>query len=155
MYDTRTASLEFEEFSYLDDQGIIHRTDTANLVKLAHYLKEHYQVNDIVERLPYLILWCDGAVPEPNKRPFKIAGLVGVWLVHGQGQYLRNIDLGPQGLKEDYLQLESDLIGDLKSFVVQVPKSESLSKMRVRHYLDTLAILYMNDRVQRILDSHF
>jgi hypothetical protein len=87
MRDPKTAALDFEEFSYVDDQGIFRRIDAAWLDILCEYLEERYQAELVSERLPYLVLWCKDTVPPPSKRPFMIAGLVAVWLVQGKDKY--------------------------------------------------------------------
>jgi hypothetical protein len=90
----QTASLEFAEFSYINDQGIIQRTDTDNVEALAQYLWEAYKVIDLIERLPYLILVCKDKVPEPSEQPFLVAGLVGIWLIEGGNPAPDDTDLG-------------------------------------------------------------
>lgn len=76
-------TLEFDEFSYLDDKEVYRRIGTAWLHKLYEYLEEHYQAVSVSERLPYLVVWCKHKVPPPSERPSKIAGLFAIWLVEG------------------------------------------------------------------------
>jgi hypothetical protein len=87
MRNPKTAALDFEEFSYVDDQGKIRRIHTDWLVKLFEYLAKYYQAESVTERLPYLVVWCKDVVPSPSERPFMIAGLVTVWLVHKKDHY--------------------------------------------------------------------
>ena len=87
MRNPKTAALDFEEFSYVDDQGIFRRIDAAWLEILGEYLEKHYQAQSVSERLPYLVVWCKDTVPPPSERPFMIAGLVAVWLVQGKDKY--------------------------------------------------------------------
>jgi hypothetical protein len=87
MRNPNTAALDFEEFSYVDDNGDFRSVDTAWLDMLADYLVEHYQAESVSEMLPYLVVWCKDAVPSPSERPFMIAGLVAVWRIHGKDRY--------------------------------------------------------------------
>jgi hypothetical protein len=87
MRNPKTAALEFEEFSYVDDQRTFRRIDAASLDALSEYLAMNYQAQSVSERLPYLVVWCEDAVPLPSERPFMIAGLVAVWLVQGKDKY--------------------------------------------------------------------
>jgi hypothetical protein len=87
MRNPKTAALDFEEFSYLDDQGKFRRIGAAWLHILCDYLAEHYQAISLSETLPYLVVWCEDTVPPPSERPFTIAGLVAVWLVQGKDMY--------------------------------------------------------------------
>jgi hypothetical protein len=82
MRNPKTAALDFEEFSYVDDQGTFRSIDAASLNMLMEYLEKNYQAQSVSEILPYLVVWCEDTVPPPSERPFKIAGLVAVWLVH-------------------------------------------------------------------------
>jgi hypothetical protein len=43
MRNPKTAALEFEEFSYIDDQGTFRRIDAAWLHILSEYLEKYYQ----------------------------------------------------------------------------------------------------------------
>ena len=87
MRNPKTAALDFEEFSYVDDQGTFRRIASACLLFLFEYLGEHYQAESVSERPPYLVVWCKDTVPPPSERPFMIAGLVAVWLVQGKDKY--------------------------------------------------------------------
>jgi hypothetical protein len=83
----KTAALEFEEFSYVNDEGTIDKIGIAWLEVLVDYLAEHYGAQSVSENLPYLIVWCEDEVPLPSERPFLIAGLVAIWRVHGKDEY--------------------------------------------------------------------
>lgn len=83
----KTAALEFEEFSYIDDQGTFRRINATWFDTLTEYLGKYYQAQSVSERLPYLVVWCEDAVPPPSERPFMIAGLVAIWLVQGIDKY--------------------------------------------------------------------
>jgi hypothetical protein len=87
MRNPKTAALDFEEFSYIDDQGTFRRIDGAWLDILCEYLEKHYQAQSVSEMLPYRVVWCEDTVPPPSERPFMIAGLVAVWLVQGRDKY--------------------------------------------------------------------
>lgn len=87
MRNPKTAALDFEEFSYVDDQGTFRLIGAAWLDILCEYLEKHYQAESVSESLPYLVVWCKDTVPPPSERPFMIAGLVAVWLVQGKDKY--------------------------------------------------------------------
>jgi hypothetical protein len=87
MRSPKTAALDFEEFSYVDDQGTFRRIGSVWLDRLCDYLAKEYHAQSVSERLPYLVVWCEDTVPPPSERPFTIAGLVAVWLVQGKDQY--------------------------------------------------------------------
>jgi hypothetical protein len=94
MRNPKTAALDFEEFSYVDDQGTFRSIGSAWLVILMDYLEKYYQAQSVSEMLPYLVVWCEDTVPPPSERPFMIAGLVAVWLVQGKDMYPQ-VDLAP------------------------------------------------------------
>lgn len=107
---TKTAELEFEEFSYLNDEGKLYTSGSPWFKLLAEYIIEHFGVLSVSEALPFLLMWCEDAVPPPSERPFRIAGMVAVWLVHGKDEY-------PLVRFNSYLPLSrspilSQLIGD-------------------------------------------
>ncbi len=85
----QTASLDFEEFSYVDEQGRLRSEGitTAWLKVLLNYLEERYHAVGVSEILPYLVVWCNDTVPPLSERPFMIAGLVAVWLVNEKDKY--------------------------------------------------------------------
>jgi hypothetical protein len=87
MRNPKIAALNFDEFSYVDNQGTFRRIDAASLDILSEYLAKNYQAQSVSERLPYLVVWCKDTVPLPSERPFMIAGLVAVWLVQGKEKY--------------------------------------------------------------------
>ena len=87
MRNPKTAALDFEEFSYVDNQGTFRRIGAAWLEILSEYLEKHYKAQSVSEILPYLVVWCKDTVPPPSERPFMIAGLVAVWLVQGKDKY--------------------------------------------------------------------
>jgi hypothetical protein len=92
-----------------------------------------------------LILVCEDKVPEPSEQPFLVAGLVGIWLIEGGNPAPDDTDLGEMGCADTLLQLQEELLSDLKLFVI--PKAETLSKIMAWHYPDAIAISYVNDRI--------
>ncbi|KFY87311.1 hypothetical protein V498_07227 [Pseudogymnoascus sp. VKM F-4517 (FW-2822)] len=94
---TKTAELEFEEFSYLNEEGKLYTSGSPWFKLLDEYIIEHFGVPSVSEALPYLLIWCEDAVPPPSERPFKIAGMVAVWLVYGKDEYPREIGMGQAG----------------------------------------------------------
>lgn len=151
-YDTiqhpQTAALDFEEFSYFDDQGQLRRIGAKWLHVLTDYLHEHYQARSVSEWLPYLIVHCEDHVPPPSERPFKIAGLVAIWEVHGTEMYLNEIIFEDRGGSETdgpWVYLEDDLLDDLKPFVI--PKAKTLSRIMHQHFPNALAVSYISHRI--------
>jgi hypothetical protein len=137
--------LQFEEFSYVDNDGKIKPIGSENLKKLGTYLQQHYQVAELDEVVPYLLLWCYDAVPEPAKRPFMIAGLVGVWLVKDKDHYPVELLLGDPGLNNEELSVAEDLAQNLEMFAV--PKIRTLTQLAASHFPDALSITYISDSV--------
>ena len=84
-------------------------------------------------------------MPEPSEQPFLVAGLVGIWLIEGGNPAPDDTDLGEMGCADTLLQLQEELLSDLKLFVI--PKAETLSKIMAWHYPDAIAISYVNDRI--------
>jgi hypothetical protein len=87
MSGPKPAVLNFEELSLTEFGGI----ETADLKKLAQYLRERYQAVCVDEILPYLIVWCKEKVPSYSERPSMVAGLLVVWRVQGED---RSPDVG-------------------------------------------------------------
>lgn len=77
-----TAALEFEEFSFMDpNDGWM---ESKNLTEDQHrylfdYLGENFDVVEMAEDFPFLVLRCRGKAPPEDKRPFTIAGAIAVW----------------------------------------------------------------------------
>lgn len=65
-------SLTFEEFSWKDENGGYEMIPVANILKVLTYLRTHYpEVSTTIDEMPpYLVIWCEGSVPEPSKGLF-------------------------------------------------------------------------------------
>lgn len=58
-------SLEFKEFSWKDDEGGYKDISAAHFDMLNTYLKTLFpEITTIEERTPYLVIWCENAVPK-------------------------------------------------------------------------------------------
>jgi hypothetical protein len=75
--DTGMASLQFEEFSYEDKDEGNKPSSMAIFGKIHDYVVQQFpMVDTIQERVPYMIVWCNDAIPAPSQWPFMIAGLL-------------------------------------------------------------------------------
>ncbi|KAJ4307535.1 hypothetical protein N0V84_012661 [Fusarium piperis] len=76
-----TAALEFEEFSYWNEDGFLtneHVTEPQRTA-LQIYLRQEYNVTDFLECFPFLLMGCEGGPPSEERRPFSIAGAIAIW----------------------------------------------------------------------------
>ena len=71
---------------------------------------------------PYLSLHCE-KVPDPDDRPFTVAGCVAVWLSEDE-PYPSELDLGDLGGSDDEVELPEYILEDLR--VYRLPKPETL-----------------------------
>ncbi|CZR58617.1 uncharacterized protein PAC_08509 [Phialocephala subalpina] len=73
----RTTILEFDEFTYFDEEEDPLGVGKDWLSALMSYLEKQYQINitSVGEIMPYLDIWCD-KLPPASERPFMIAGAV-------------------------------------------------------------------------------
>lgn len=75
-----TSDLASEEISCIDDNGNSGVVDSNWHVTLLEYLAERYDAVSVSVRLPYLVVQCQDEVPALSERPFRIAGLIFIWL---------------------------------------------------------------------------
>src|SRR3984885_11138671 len=87
MRNPKTAALDFEEFSCIDDQRTFRRIDATWLDILSEYLEKHYQAQSVSEMVPYLVVWCKDPVPTPSQSSFMIGGPVSGWVLQGKRKY--------------------------------------------------------------------
>ncbi|KIL86385.1 hypothetical protein FAVG1_10214 [Fusarium avenaceum] len=76
-----TAALEFEGFSFWDDEGFMgasHLTSSQQQ-SLHKHLLETFNATEILESFPFLIIGCKGGPPDEDKRPFSVAGAIAIW----------------------------------------------------------------------------
>ncbi len=79
-----TASLNFEEFSYLAaDCQDMHNISAEHTTALPNYLAAKYGIYDIQVLLPFLILLFRHGIPSQDQRPFSIAGCIAVTIYKG------------------------------------------------------------------------
>ncbi|RFU35061.1 hypothetical protein B7463_g1299, partial [Scytalidium lignicola] len=144
--DNGSTSLQFEEFTWDDGNGGYQGVSMANFKKLLEYLRNLYpQVQTIEERVPYLVIWCDGSIPEPSKRPFSIAGLLAEWLLSGKDNLppaFIGDDIGNLGL---ILDIEDDLADDIR--INHIPRTETLCRLVREHFPDALAISFIDNEI--------
>jgi len=84
MQNTKTADLEWDEFSAVNADGKFHLIKCPWRDFLMDYLGEHYNATSILEMPPYLVVECPDSIPPTSERPSLIAGFVSVWIVEGQ-----------------------------------------------------------------------
>jgi hypothetical protein len=122
--DLATASLEFEEFSFWDDDGVNMKNPTKQqMVALSGYLADTYKVAELQISQPFLILWCKGGVPDQHQRPFSIVGCIAVWLDEGD-EVPGDLSIGDFGGPEIELTVDDDIAADLQPF--HLPKAQTL-----------------------------
>jgi len=142
--NTGMASLQFEEFSYDDGKGGYTGCSMAMFSKINDYVIENFpEVNRIEERIPYMLIWCNGTIPLPEERPFMIAGLLGVWLLM-DGFEPPELEMPDLGDLSELLDVK-DLAEDLKSF--NIPRTETLCTLMDRYFPYALAVSYLIDMI--------
>lgn len=144
--NTGLASLQFQEFSWTDDKGGYKGVSAKDFGRLNDYMISLYpEILSIEERTPYLVIWCEGSTPEPAKRPFLIAGLLGVWLVNGPNNLPREFISGFLGNLTTVLKLNEDLAADIREY--HIPRTENLCLLMYRFFPDALAVSYIDNGV--------
>ena len=125
--DIATASLEFEEFTYWNDDGVTMKNSTnAQSAALVQFLGRRFRVTEMQESQPFLILWCRGGVPTQDERPFSIAGCIAVWLEEGAATP-EDLSIGDFGEGEFEIAIDASIAADLRPF--HMPKEETLSNL--------------------------
>ena len=139
-------SLTFEEFSWKDENGDYELIPAANIRKVLTYLRTHYpEVSTTIDEMsPYLVIWCEGSVPEPSKRSFLIGDLLAVWLVEGQSPP-RGIICGQLGNLEIRLQIDDDLAEDIRHY--HIPKTNTLRQLMRKGFSNALAISFISNEI--------
>lgn len=73
--DLATASLEFEDFSFWNDNGVTMKMSTrTEQTALYRYLNEKFGISEMQISPPFLILWCEHGIPIQSEHPFPIGG---------------------------------------------------------------------------------
>jgi hypothetical protein len=134
--DTAIASLEVEELGCWDDDGIRYEESCkgTNSRALAVSLCEAYRVIECRISHPFLILCCEGGVPEPRRRPISIADCVAVWLNVGDGV--------PGGLSIG--DFGNGIAADLRPF--DLPKTQTLTRL-VEYFLSYTYISFLKHQI--------
>ncbi|MCJ1411236.1 hypothetical protein MMC19_005324 [Ptychographa xylographoides] len=139
--DVATASLEFEEFSFWDAESQYMKNISSEHTKqLLFYLARKYKVFDMQISLPYLILFCQDAIPLQDERPFSIAGCIAVWLKEGDA-VPGDISIGDWG-EGDEISLQEELALDLKVF--HMPKDTTLLGVATQYFPDASFISFIS-----------
>ncbi|KFZ17188.1 hypothetical protein V502_04695 [Pseudogymnoascus sp. VKM F-4520 (FW-2644)] len=143
MYNPKTRELDFEEFLYVNVQGRLQKP-RGWFPPLSNYLLENFGAVSVSETFPYIIVFCEDKVPPPSERPFKIAGMVAVWLVEGEVVFPDDIEMG-QGGNAPWISLNRHLLADLDVFVI--PKAKTLSAIMNEHFPDAFAISFVSHQI--------
>ena len=119
-----TASLEFENFAFWNDDGVTMKTPTRTEQNaLFRYLNEKFCITEMQMSQPFLILWCEHGIPAQNERPFSIGGCIAVWL-NKDDAVPGDLSIGDYGRKEEELVVGEDIAADLRAF--HLPRAETL-----------------------------
>ena len=122
-----TVSLEFENFTFWDDDGVtMNLPSSAQLRALRRYLNEKYDITELQITPPFLLLWCRRGVPPLEERPFSIAGCIAVWL-EKDDPIPADLIIGNFGGMEEDLVVDEDIAADLRAY--RLPKPETLRRL--------------------------
>ncbi|TAQ83186.1 hypothetical protein B7494_g8492 [Chlorociboria aeruginascens] len=148
---TEMASLQFRDLSTKDEHGEYWKNELGhyqsmgveNLTKLLDYLQTLYpEIQGLDERVPYLVVWCEKAPPPPARRPYLIAGLLGVWVVLGEGQEADYwVQEGEPGNVFEIFPVMESIADDLRSY--RIPAVETLCQLRNIYFADATAISFV------------
>ena len=136
--DISTSAIEFNEFSFWDDNEGFGNVSREHETQLLTYLGKEFGVYDIHIAGPYLVLYCN-TLPAEEDRPFTIAGCVTVWLGEDEG-LPAEIGLGDVGDGED-LAIDDELASDLHPY--RIPSLETFVGI-ARYSPQAYAITFLN-----------
>jgi hypothetical protein len=145
------VSIEFEEFTSLGEDGKLQQFEQKWLLEIIDFLNAKLGIDivSLLDRLPYLVIFCNGQVPEPSRRPFLIAGLISIWITQGPEESDDcepvEMDLGESGLEHSYQRLELGQLLDLKEYTL--PKLQTLSAIRAVCFPTAIAISFIDDKL--------
>lgn len=137
-----SSALEFDDFSFWDQENGFVEISDESWKALTIYLKKHYTVQEIQHSGPFLILECD-KVPELHARPFTVAGCVAVWLSEEE-PYPPELGLGDLSQSDEELQLPESILQDLK--VYRLPEPETLLAVS-KSFPSATHITFLNTRL--------
>jgi hypothetical protein len=119
-----TASLEFENFTFWNDDGVTMKMPSnTELRALLRYLQEKFNITQLQVSQPFLVLWCKDGILSQDERPFSIAGCISVWL-NKDDPMPADLIVGDMGGVEEELIVDEDIAADLRAY--HLPKSETL-----------------------------
>ncbi|OBT49394.1 hypothetical protein VE00_00474 [Pseudogymnoascus sp. WSF 3629] len=150
MYNPKTRELDFEEFSYVNEQGEFDNNRRHGyLAPLSNYIFENFGAVSVSETFPYLIVFCEDKVPPHSERPFKIAGMIAVWVVNGEISFPRDIEMGDffgaMYMENPWISLDQDLLAEID--VLVIPKAKTLSTIMNDYFPDALAISFISHQI--------
>jgi len=139
--DVATASLDFEEFSYMAaDCQDMHNISAEHTTALLEFLGAKYGIYEMQISHPFLLLWCRHGIPLQDQRPFSIAGCIAVWLEEGD-PLPGDIMIGDMGNGDD-IAIDNALAADLWPY--HMPKDETLLGIATQHFPDAVAISFIS-----------
>ncbi|KAL8646470.1 MAG: hypothetical protein Q9226_006843, partial [Calogaya cf. arnoldii] len=97
---TIPINVEFESFSFCNDDGMFEQPSIEHIKTLQIYLQETFAIYDMMVSGAWLVLFCD-KVPDIDSRPFTIAGSIAIWLSYDDPIPDAEILLGSLGLGEE------------------------------------------------------
>jgi len=110
---THSSALEFDDFSFWDNDIGFTIISEESVTTLLYYLLEHYGVDDMMMSGPYLVLFCK-IVPDSEARPTTIAGCIAIWLSEDE-ELPYEIGLGDLAGADD-LEVSGEILKDLKPY---------------------------------------
>ena len=137
--DLAMASLDFKEFSSRDADGYFTTIPVRHLKSLLTYMREEYRVVEVQQSALFIVLWCREPLPEPNARPFTVAGCIAVWKTEDE-------DVPPEVLPKDFgdgksIAIKPELAADLEFY--KLPSGDTLRGL-IEHFPTAEYISYLN-----------
>ncbi|KFX87828.1 hypothetical protein O988_09271, partial [Pseudogymnoascus sp. VKM F-3808] len=123
-----TSSLNFEEFTWEDEESVFKSISPTHFDLLTTYLK-FPTITTVEEHMPYLIIRYHPVIPDTSERPLKISGLLAIWLIDdGTGDLPEELFSGSEGNPDILFHLaDSEMRDDLRAY--RIPKSKTLTKL--------------------------
>ncbi|KAL8837875.1 MAG: hypothetical protein Q9170_002350 [Blastenia crenularia] len=90
---TTSSAVEFNEFSFWDDDRGYRTITKEERNALGRYLESHFDCTDYMTCGPFLVLFC-GTLPAEHFRPFTIADCVTVWVQEDDAALPAELSLG-------------------------------------------------------------
>ncbi|KAF5599982.1 hypothetical protein FPANT_2885 [Fusarium pseudoanthophilum] len=150
-----TAALEFEEFSFRDSEGDISAKDVTKEqhMALCRFLFDQYNVTEIQESFPFLVLGCKGGPPAEDQRPFSIAGAIAIWMDAEEFGFMPIVGYPGQG---EILEIEDAIVNQVE--YLQIPSQDIILHF-AKLWPDCLAIsvlwTFLVVELPRVSDEEF